>query len=101
VTCPLPAISALEKSDTMGERIRRIRQIRTDFFYRKARISSKKLKKNPFQSAESAQSVLPLYLHFPKRKLLVHCFIIRKTLKINELQQISKQAGHDLPLRIF
>jgi hypothetical protein len=28
----LSAISALEKSDTMGERIRRIGQIETDFF---------------------------------------------------------------------
>jgi hypothetical protein len=34
------------------------------FFYPNARISSKKIKKNPFQSA---QSVLPLYRHFPKR----------------------------------
>jgi hypothetical protein len=26
-----------------------------------------KIKKNPFQSARSAQSVLPLYRHFPNR----------------------------------
>jgi hypothetical protein len=26
--------------------------------------------KNPFQSAQSAQSVLPLYLYFPNEKLL-------------------------------
>jgi hypothetical protein len=63
-------ISALEKSDTMGKRIGRIEQIQTDFLDPNARISSKKIKKNPFESAESAQSVFPLYRHFPKRKLL-------------------------------
>jgi hypothetical protein len=65
------AISALEKSDTMGERIGRIGQIETDFWNPNTRISSTKIKKNPFQSAQSAQSVLPLYRHFPKRKLLM------------------------------
>jgi hypothetical protein len=30
--------------------------------------------KNPFQSAQSAQSVLPLYRFFPKRKLLTNYF---------------------------
>ena len=39
------AISALEKRDTMGERIGRIRQIGTDFGVSNARISSKKSKK--------------------------------------------------------
>jgi hypothetical protein len=63
--------SALENADTMGERIGRIRQIRTDFWNPNAQISSKKIKKNPFQSAQSAQSVLPLYRFFPKRKLLI------------------------------
>jgi hypothetical protein len=33
-----PAISALEKSDTIGERIGRIGQIRTDFLNPNARI---------------------------------------------------------------
>jgi hypothetical protein len=40
------------------------------FFELNARILSKKIKKNPCQSAESAQSVLPLYRHFPNEKLL-------------------------------
>jgi hypothetical protein len=53
------AISALENEGTMGERMGRIRQMKTDFFYSNARILSKKLKKNPFPSAESAPSVLP------------------------------------------
>jgi hypothetical protein len=43
----------------MGERIGRIRQIETDFLNQNVRISSKKIKKNLFQSAKSAQSVLP------------------------------------------
>jgi hypothetical protein len=54
----------------MEERIGRIRQIGTDFWEPNARISSKKSKKNPFGSAQSAQSVFPLYRFFPKRKLL-------------------------------
>jgi hypothetical protein len=54
----------------MGERIGRIWQIETDFLNEMHEFLSKKIKKNPFQSAESAQSVLPLYRHFPKRKLL-------------------------------
>jgi hypothetical protein len=53
------AVSYLEKEDTMGERIGRIRRIRTDFLTPNARILSKKIKKNPFESARSAQSVLP------------------------------------------
>jgi hypothetical protein len=66
-----PAVSALESGDTMGERIGRIGRIRTDFFLDpNARILSKKIKKNPFQSARSAQSVLPSYLHFSNRKLI-------------------------------
>jgi hypothetical protein len=48
------AISALENADTMEERIGRIRQIETDFFALDL--------KNPCKSAQSAQSVLPLYL---------------------------------------
>jgi hypothetical protein len=64
------AISILENADTMGERIGRIGQIETDFSDPNARISSKKIKKNPFRSARSAQSVLPLYLHFPNEKLM-------------------------------
>jgi hypothetical protein len=63
----LSAISVLEGGDTMEERMGRIGQIETDFLDPNARISSKKIKKNPFGSAPS---VLPLYLHFPKRKLL-------------------------------
>jgi hypothetical protein len=54
----------------MGERIGRIGRIQTDFGDLNARISSKKIKKNPFQSAQSAQSVLPSYRHFPNEKLL-------------------------------
>jgi hypothetical protein len=41
------------------------------FLLQMHRFQSKKAKKNPFQSAQSAQSVLPLYRHFPKRQLLV------------------------------
>jgi hypothetical protein len=40
------AISHLENGDTMGERIGRIGQIETDFFYRNARTVSKKSKKS-------------------------------------------------------
>jgi hypothetical protein len=60
----------LENADTMGERIGRIGQIQPDFWDPNARISSKKIKKNPFGSAQSAPSVLPLYRHFPNEKLL-------------------------------
>jgi hypothetical protein len=42
------AISALEKSDTMGEQIGRIGQIETDFLNPNARILSKKIKKIGF-----------------------------------------------------
>jgi hypothetical protein len=56
----------------MGERIGRIGRIQTDFGDLNARISSKKIKKNPFQSAQSAQSVLPSYRHFPNEKLLTN-----------------------------
>jgi hypothetical protein len=66
-----PTVSHLKNGDTMGERIGRIGQIETDFLDPNARISSKKIKKNPFGSARSAQSVLPLYLHFPNEKLLL------------------------------
>jgi hypothetical protein len=45
----------------MGERIGRIGRIRTDFFELYSQKSSKKSKQNPFESARSAQSVLPLY----------------------------------------
>jgi hypothetical protein len=48
----------------MGERIERIGRIETDFLIQMHEFSSKKIKKNPFQSAQSAQSVLPLYRHF-------------------------------------
>jgi hypothetical protein len=44
----MSAISALEKSDTMGERIGQIRRIKRIFWDLNARISSKKIKKNPF-----------------------------------------------------
>jgi hypothetical protein len=44
----MTAVSVLEKSDTMGERIGRIRQIEADFFYLNARILSKKPKKIRF-----------------------------------------------------
>jgi hypothetical protein len=55
--------------DTMGERIGRIGRIRMDFFWIKCSDSKKKIKKNPFVSAQSAQSVLPLYRHSIK-----YCF---------------------------
>jgi hypothetical protein len=55
----------------MGERIERIGQIQTDFFVPNARLLSKKSKKNPFESAQSAQSVLPLYRFVPKRERLL------------------------------
>jgi hypothetical protein len=58
----------LENADTMGERIGRIWQIETDFFDFFAENPYIELKKNLFQSAKSAQSVLPLYRHFLKRK---------------------------------
>jgi hypothetical protein len=66
----IPAVSHLEKGDTMGERMGRIGQIETDFLDPNTRISSKKIKKNPFGSARSAPSVLPSYLPFPNEKLL-------------------------------
>jgi hypothetical protein len=65
------AISALEKSDTMEERIGRIRQIETDFFYPNARILSKKSKKirldqlnppNPFSNCIAFYSIKILYM---------------------------------------
>jgi hypothetical protein len=46
--------------DTMGERMGRIGQIETDFFLiQMHEFQAKKSKKNPFQSARSAPSVLP------------------------------------------
>jgi hypothetical protein len=59
-------VYSLEGGDTIGERIERIGRIRTDFLDSNARISIKKIKKNPFVSARSVQSVLPSYLHLPK-----------------------------------
>jgi hypothetical protein len=46
--------------DTMGERMGRIGRIDTDFFWGHVlEIREKSKKKNPCQSARSAQSVLP------------------------------------------
>jgi hypothetical protein len=53
----------------MGERIGRIGRIRTDFWDSNARILSKKIKKNPFVSAGSAQSVFPSYHKTTQRGL--------------------------------
>jgi hypothetical protein len=67
------AISALESGDTMGERIGRIGRIRTDFFFChfvgifcRVVVSYGMTRKNPFVSARSAQSVLPLYRFLKK-----------------------------------
>jgi hypothetical protein len=54
----------------MGERMGRIGQIETDFFLIFLLEISAFESKNPFQSAESAQSVLPLYRPFPNDKRL-------------------------------
>jgi hypothetical protein len=45
----------------MGERIGRIRQVETDFLLLFCLKSVHLDLKNPFESAQSAQSVLPLY----------------------------------------
>jgi hypothetical protein len=60
----------LENADTMGERMGRIGRIQTDFGDLNTWILSKKIKKNSFQSAQSAPSVLPSYRHFPNEKRL-------------------------------
>jgi hypothetical protein len=49
----------LENGDTMGERIGRIGRIDTDFSLTHVLEIREKSKKNPYQSARSAQSVLP------------------------------------------
>jgi hypothetical protein len=68
----------------MGERIGRIGRIRTDFF-RTMHGFQTKIKKNPSLSAQSAQSVLPLYrlcsteqifsnnrFHYFQKKMKIH-----------------------------
>jgi hypothetical protein len=50
--------------DTMGERIGRIGRIETDFFGFFTDSKHMHPRKNPFQSARSAQSVLPSYHTF-------------------------------------
>jgi hypothetical protein len=83
------AISALEKSDTMGERIGRIERIGTDFFLIFLLKIRAFRKKNPFQSARSAQSVLPLYRHFPNEKLLDCGFRIAESI---DFQQVKTKS---------
>jgi hypothetical protein len=54
----------------MEERIGRIGQICTDFLILMHGFQAE-IKKNPYQSAQSAQSVLPLYRFFQKQKGLL------------------------------
>jgi hypothetical protein len=50
--------------------------------------------KNPFQSAESAQSVLPSYRPFPKQKLL-KILIIPNSNKTTEIQNLNFKNNLD------
>ena len=62
----LRVASVLEKAILMGERMGRIGQISNGFFFNGNALFRAKIKKNPFPSAESAPSVLPLYRFFQK-----------------------------------
>jgi hypothetical protein len=65
-----PAISALEKNGTNGKTDGTDLQIKTDFFYEKARVSRKKIPKNPFQSVNPFHPFYHVSRFFPNRQLL-------------------------------
>jgi hypothetical protein len=70
-TFKLSAVSALEKSDTMGERIGRIERIQTDFLDPNARISSPKIKKKSVRIRPIRPIRSPIVSLFSKAKAAV------------------------------
>jgi hypothetical protein len=64
----------LENADTMGERIGRIRQIETDFFYPNARISSKKIKKKSVSIGSIRPIRSPIVSFFSKAEIVLTRF---------------------------